>query len=246
MARGCGSAWGERRDGGEQGDEALRDGGVGDDERSDRRVGQVGGHRQLNDREKVADAYAEGREAEDSIVLRNESLQEASGLGESSGAKVGEHRDFGEAVGDPLFLRLILRQADVSQLGVDEDAGGDLTACGGAVSSGEVVPYGAEVVEGDVGEERRAGAVAHGPDAGEGGLEAVVDLDVTGRGGFDSDCFETHVFCVGCSTGGDEDVGALDSGFATGKSEVQGDGFAGGAFDAGETGVVDDLNAFVL
>ena len=42
---------------------------MGDDEGADRRVGQVGGHRQLDDGKKLSDAYAEGGEAEDAVVI---------------------------------------------------------------------------------------------------------------------------------------------------------------------------------
>ncbi len=45
---------------------------------------------------------------------------------------------------------------------------------------------------------------------------------------------------------GDEDVRALECYFPVGLGEVQSDGFAGGAFDAREAGVGDDLDAFVL
>ena len=151
----------------------------------------------------------------------------------------------GEAVGDSLLLRFGSRQADVGQLGVDEGAGGDLAAGGGAVGSGEVVAHGAEVVEGDVGEVGRAGAVSHGPDARGGGFEAIVDLDVAGWGGFDSDDFEAHVFCVGCAASGDEEMRALDDGR-----------LAGGQWRCSVTvlpevpstegsGIGDDLDAFV-
>src|SRR6201989_3162757 len=72
----------------------------------------------------------------------------------------------GETISNSLRFRLILGQADVGQLRVDEGAGGTLAAGGGAIGSCEVVADGAEVVEGDVGEVRGAGAVAHSPDAG--------------------------------------------------------------------------------
>jgi hypothetical protein len=65
----------------------------------------------------------------------------------------------------------------VSELGVGEDAGGDLASSGGAVAASEVVAHDAEVVEGDVSEERAACAIAESPNAGGGSLEAVIDLD---------------------------------------------------------------------
>src|SRR5438445_369036 len=117
---------------------------------------------------------------------------------------------------------------------------------GVAVGSGQVVGSGEEVVEGDGGEVGGASAVAHGPHAGEGGFEAIVYLDVAGGRGLDADDFEAHVFRVGRSASGDDQVGALQDGFATGKREVKADGFAGGAFDTRHGGVGDDLDAFVV
>ncbi len=87
----CGCARSQRRDGGEQIDEAFRDGRVGEDERSDRCVGQVGGHCQLYDRKKLAAACAEGGEAEDAIVFRDQNLDEAARLREGKGAQIREH-----------------------------------------------------------------------------------------------------------------------------------------------------------
>src|SRR5258708_29967289 len=117
---GCGAACGQRWDGGEQVDEAGRDGRVGDDERSNRRVGQVGGHCQLYDRKKLAAACAEGGEAEDAIVFRDQDLDEAARLREGKGAQIRDHGDFSEAVGDSMMFCLVLRQAYVGQLRVDE------------------------------------------------------------------------------------------------------------------------------
>src|SRR5271170_4719223 len=48
----------------------------------------------------------------------------------------------------------------------------------------------------------RAGAVAHCPHTGSGRLKALVHLYVPGRRCLDSDDFEAHIFCVGCSTSG--------------------------------------------
>ena len=109
----------------------------------------------------------------------------------------------------------------MGELGVGEHAGGDLAAGGGAVGSGQVVADGAEVVEGDVGEVGGAGAVAHGPDAGDGGLEAIVDLDVAAWGGLDSGEFEAHVLRVGGAASGYEEVRAFDDGVACGLVDVQ-------------------------
>ena len=95
----------------------------------------------------------------------------------------------------------------------------------------EIVADDAEVVEGDVGEVGRAGGVAHGPDAGSGSFEAVVDLDVAGLGGLDAGEFEAHVLRVGRAAGRDQDVRALQGSVAGLEGEVQGDGVAGGAVD---------------
>ena len=110
---------------------------------------------------------------------------------------------------------------------------------------GEVVADGAEVVEGDVGEVGGPGAVAHGPDAGDGGFEAVVDADVSAWGGLDSGEVEAHVLGVGAAAGGDEEVCAFDDGFAGGLGDVDLDGCSGDAFDAGDGGVGDDVDVFV-
>ena len=219
---------------------------MGDDEIPDRRVGQFGGYDQLDYREKFSGARAEGGEAKDAIVLGDQRFDEASGLGEGEGAKIGEHGDLGETVGDSLLFRLSLRQPDVGKLGVDEGAGWDLAAGGAAVGSGEVVAHRAEVVEGDVGEVRGASTVSHSPDAGEGGFEAVIDLYVAGWGGFDADCLKTHALGVGSAACGDEDVGALKGGFAVGEGEMQRHRFAGGAFDTYEVGVGDHVDAVVV
>ena len=60
--------------------------------------------RQLNDRKEFARAGAEGGEAEDVVVGGDEGFDEAAGLGEGAGAKVGEHGDLGETVGDSLLF----------------------------------------------------------------------------------------------------------------------------------------------
>jgi hypothetical protein len=70
MAGGRRPAWREGRYGGQQSDESFGEGRADDDERSDRRVGQVGRHRQLDYRKNVADAYTKGREAEDPMGRR--------------------------------------------------------------------------------------------------------------------------------------------------------------------------------
>ena len=89
---------------------------------------------------------------------------------------------------------------------------------------------------------RRAGAVAHGPDAWSCGFEAVVDLDVAGRSGFDSDDVEAHVLRVGSAAGGDKEVRALEDGTV---AQMECDRFAGGSFDAGDSGVGGDVDALV-
>jgi len=88
---------------------------VGNDERSNRRVGQVGGHRQLDDGKKFADPYADAVKPRIRSSLDSEMrtlMNHASRRGE--GTQIGEHGDFGEAVGDSLLFRLVLRQADLS------------------------------------------------------------------------------------------------------------------------------------
>src|SRR5262249_15340326 len=145
-----------------------------------------------------------------------------------------------------LLFRLVLPKADVGELGVSEGAEGDLAACGGAVGSGQIVADGAKVVKGDMGEVGGAGAIAHRPDAGYGGLQAVVDLNVAVRGGFDSNHFEAKFSGIGGAARGDKEVGALDSGFAAGQGEMECDRFARGAFDTRQGGIAENLDAFVV
>src|SRR5438309_2833373 len=242
----CGRACSEHRDGGEQVDEAFRDGWEGEDERSDGGVGQVGRHCKLYDGKNVAGACAEGGEAKDAIGIGDQDLRKTARLRKGESTKIREHRDLRKPIGDSLLFRLILGQAYVGELWVGEGAGWDLAAVGAAVGYGKVVANDAEVVEGDVGEVGRAGAVAHGPDARCGGLEAAVDLDVAGGRSFDSSHFETHVLRVGCASGGDEQVRALNYGFAAGLCEMQADGFARSAFDTPQRRVGDNLDAFVV
>jgi hypothetical protein len=55
------------------------------------------------------------------------------------------------------------------------------------------------------------------------------------------------MFCVlGGAAGSDEEVGALDRGFAAGQGEMQDDGFAGGAFDTRQGSLRDNLDAVVV
>ena len=78
--------------------------------------------------EEFAYACAEGCEAENAVVGRDEGLEEAAGFGEGAGAGAenGEHRDLREAVGDSLLLCFGFGEANVCQLGIDEGAGWDL------------------------------------------------------------------------------------------------------------------------
>ena len=164
----------------------------------------------MNDGQEFAGAGAKGGEAEDAIVGADEDLHEAAGLVEGAGAKGGGHGDLAEAIGCSLLLCFVLAETYVGQFGVGEGYGGDLAVLRGAVCAGQVVADDAEVVEGDVGEVGRTGAVSHGPDAGGGGFEAIVDLEVAGGSSFDAYDVEIHVLRVGRAASGDEDVGALE------------------------------------
>src|SRR5258707_469145 len=65
--------------------------------------------------------------------------------------------------------------------------------------------------------------VAHGQDAGSGGFQPVVDLDVAAGGGLDSDEFEADVLGVGHAAGGDQKVRATEDGWSGGLGDVKGD-----------------------
>ena len=80
MTAGCGSIRRQWRHGREQRDEAFRDGRVRDDERPNRRIGQVGRHGQLHDGKKFSNIRSKGSEAEDAVVCRDEGLYETAGL----------------------------------------------------------------------------------------------------------------------------------------------------------------------
>ena len=170
---------------------------MGDDERSNRRVGQIGGHRQLDHRKKFTDPCAEGREAENAIVLGDQALDEAAGLGECARTEVGEHGDLGKTISDSPLFRLVFAQANVRQFRIDEGAEGNLPPLGAAIGAREVVADGAKVVEGDMSEVGGTGAVSHRPDARGGRLEAIIDLDVTRRSGFNADNLQAHVSGIG-------------------------------------------------
>jgi hypothetical protein len=71
----------------------------------------------------------------------------------------------------------------------------------------------------------------------------IVDLDVAGRGGLDACQFQAHIAGVGGAASGYEEVGTFEEGAS---AEMQLYVCSGDAFDAGDGGAGDDVDAFVV
>ena len=92
---------------------------MGDDERSNCRVGQVGGHGQLYDREKLADVCAEGGEAEDAIVFSDEGFDEAASLTHLNRPGYVSHRQLSHANVQAALASFRLGQPNPTELRVN-------------------------------------------------------------------------------------------------------------------------------
>ena len=112
-------------------------------------------------------------------------------LGDRPRPQHGAHRQRGDAHLDPAAAGLALVQADPGERRVGEQAEGDEPVARGATPAGQIVPDDPKVVEGDVGELGAAGALAHRPDIGRRGLQAVVDGDIATRVDLDAGHVQT-------------------------------------------------------
>jgi len=106
------------------------------------------------------------------------------------------HRDFEPAIGNSSRFRFLLAQSDAREFWIGEKAKRNLPARGYVVAASQVVANDAEIVDADVCELRAARHFSDGPDAGRGGLQAVVDLDISAIGEFDAGQFQAESFGV--------------------------------------------------
>ena len=118
-------------------------------------------------------------------------------------------RNFCWAILDSLRLAWFA-QTDPGEFGIGEHAEGNLPArlylwrrC--------VIAHDAKIIEGDMRKVRAAGAIAHRPNAGDGGLQTFVDFNVAARSRFDAGQFQADVICVGRPAAGDQEMGALEN-----------------------------------
>lgn len=173
------------------------------------------------------------------VFFAVEEFGEAVGLASGDGFSDGDEGDFADGVFDAGFLEGAFGFSDGGDLGVAVGAAGEVVDFTGCVA-GDVEAFdGLDGFEGgDVGEPWRAGDVASGVDAGDGGFVAVADLDVAaiGEGGLGAAGED------GLDADGDEADGGGDGAVFLGPFDGEGDGGAvvGGL---GDLGVGEDADA---
>src|ERR1700722_1906126 len=94
------------------------------------------------------------------------------------GAQHRLHRDFEQAIGNSFCFCFLLAQSDAREFWIGEKAKWNLPARGYVVAASQIAANDAEIVDADVGELRAARHFSDGPNAGRGGLQPLVDLDV--------------------------------------------------------------------
>jgi hypothetical protein len=97
-----------------------------------------------------------------------------------------------------------------------------------------------------MGEDGAARAIAHRPDVGSSGFEALVDLNESLGREANFGLFESDAVGVGSSAGGDEEIRCFECALAVGVFDVQFDVLAGESFDGADVGVEQDVDTLAV
>jgi hypothetical protein len=143
----------------------------------------------------------------------NEGFHEDSGFGKRSGSLYRAERDFRQAIRHATLVGLRFIQTDPSKLGVREQAERHFPSGGNAMTAQDIVVDDVEVIFGDVREVRAPGALAHCPDIGRGGFQALIHFDIPTVGGFDASEVQANTVGVGRATRRDQKIGAFQDQF---------------------------------
>src|SRR5947209_2219217 len=188
---------------------------MGEDRVPQRGVGHTADHRRLDGGHQLACLGPERGEAENLVTVRGEEhLDEPARLRQGPGPKDSGHGQGEQAVSGATASGLRFVAADPRQFGIEVHAVGHQAVPGGAAASRQVVVHHTEVVEGNMGELRAAGALTQGPDPGRRRGQALVHPDVAHRGPVHPGPLQPDAFGIWRAAGCDKQVGPFDSAFA--------------------------------
>ena len=166
--------------------------------------------------------------AEDPVGLGvGEDLDEAVGFGVAAGAGVGGERKLADPVLDAVALQLLLGAPHRRHLRPGVDHGRDRLVVHVPGLPGDQLDDGDTFLLGLVRQHLAADDVADGEDAGDVGLEVVVDLDEAALGQLDAHRLEAEPVDVWPPADGDEDDVGLQCFGLTAVARLDGEGDAG-------------------
>src|SRR4029077_2066233 len=147
----------------------------------------------------------ESREAEDAIAIGlDQSLQKSTRFRKRVRAEYCFHWNFEQAVRNMLRFGFVFIQSNAGQFRIREQAVRYLPARSRMVNSNQVVMHHAEIVNADVCELWAARNLADCPNAGRGGLQPLIDLDVSPVGELDASNLQAKSFGVRMAACGDQ------------------------------------------
>jgi hypothetical protein len=172
-------------------------------------------HRGLHHGHDLSRLGAEHREAENEVIIcADHGFHETLRLVRRLCSQHGAHRQLRDPHRDAVALRVAFAQSHVRERRIGKHAIGHEPIARAALFSGQVVPDDAEVVPGDMSELRAAGAVTHGPHVGRGGLQPLIDANVTASIQHDPGVLEPDPLRVRNASRRDQEMAAVDLLFA--------------------------------